>query len=246
MEPCDLQPWDTDFFGCRVARVRGDILTEPLAKDIDDWSIANRIQALYFLSRADHPGTMRIAERHEFELMDLRVTLERELTGQDAFTLSKTPHLFSVRQAVEADIPALSLIARAVHTDTRFFKDSRFSTDRAEELYATWINSDVKGRAQRVLAAVLPAGEPVGYITCSLNSNGAGGSIGLLGVSPNARGLGIGSALVRAALGWFQSEDVQHITVVTQGSNRSALRLYQRCGFIHADLQFWYHKWFDI
>jgi hypothetical protein len=36
------------------------------------------------------------------------------------------------------------------------------------------------------------------------------------------------------------------MTVVTQGRNRGAQRLYQQCGFLSRDLQLWHHKWYPI
>ena len=39
-------------------------------------------------------------------------------------------------------------------------------------------------------------------------------------------------------------QGAQAVTVVTQGRNRAAQRLYQQCGFLSRDLQLWYHKWY--
>ena len=71
---CNLLPWDTEFFRCRIARVCGDTLKKEQAAQIDEWSRSNHIQGLYFLSRADDPATIRTAEQHGFGLVDIRVT----------------------------------------------------------------------------------------------------------------------------------------------------------------------------
>ncbi|MGP0101640.1 MAG: GNAT family N-acetyltransferase, partial [Solirubrobacteraceae bacterium] len=70
--------------------------------------------------------------------------------------------------------------------------------------------------------------------------------IGLLGVSPQARRKGIGKNLVLAAIDWFRTQGVPSVTVVTQGNNLPAQRLYQQHGFLSHDLQIWYHKWYPI
>ena len=75
--PCELLPWDTEFFHCRIARVCGDTLRPEQAAQIDDWSRSNRIRGLYFLSRADDPATIQTAGQHGFGLVDIRVTFER-------------------------------------------------------------------------------------------------------------------------------------------------------------------------
>ena len=77
--PCELLPWDTEFFRCRIARVNGDTLKPEQAAQVDDWSRQHRIQGLYFLSRADDSETIQTAEQHGFGLVDIRVTYERAL-----------------------------------------------------------------------------------------------------------------------------------------------------------------------
>ena len=42
--PCELLPWDTEFFRCRIARVCGDTLKPEQAAQIDDWSRQHRIR----------------------------------------------------------------------------------------------------------------------------------------------------------------------------------------------------------
>ena len=78
--PCELLPWDTEFFGCRIARVCGDTLRPDQVLQIDDWCRSNQARGLYFLARADDPETVQSAEQHGFGLVDIRVTFERLMT----------------------------------------------------------------------------------------------------------------------------------------------------------------------
>jgi dTDP-4-amino-4,6-dideoxy-D-galactose acyltransferase len=87
-------------------------------------------------------------------------------------------------------------------------------------------------------------GKPAGYITCQL-VNEQTGQIGLLGVDVTAQGRGGGRRLVTMALDWFAAKGVTRVIVVTQGRNIRAQRLYQKCGFMTASLQLWYHRWFE-
>ena len=137
-------------------------------------------------------------------------------------------------------------MARAVHGETRFFKDSHFPRQRAEDLYSTWITLEVQGRAKIVWVAASVANQPLGYISCHLDPVRQEGQIGLVGVSPEIRGRGIGKNLVLTAMDWFRAQGAHVVTVVTQGNNRAAQRLYQQCGFLSRDLQLWYHKWYPI
>jgi ribosomal protein S18 acetylase RimI-like enzyme len=92
-----------------------------------------------------------------------------------------------------------------------------------------------------VLAAEL-GGKVAGYITCHLDSDVVG-RIGLFAVAESARGHGVGTALIRAALGWFSDERRSRVTVVTQGRNVRGQRTYERCGFTTRSVELWYHYW---
>jgi ribosomal protein S18 acetylase RimI-like enzyme len=174
-------------------------------------------------------------------LRDVRVTLERSLgngVNAAAFCESLTPY-------VPADLDDLRAIARAGHCDTRFYRDRNFPPEMCNRLYETWIEKSCQGQADAVFVARL-TGRAVGYVTCHLetNSDVATGSIGLVGVALTAQRKGFGQALIETALCWFGEHGVERVTVVTQGHNVAAQRLYQRCGFATCDVRFWFHRWF--
>jgi len=244
--PCELLPWDTDFFGCRIARVNGDTLKRESTMQIDSWCRKNNVRGLYFLSRADDQSTIETAEHHGFRLVDIRVTFEREMMNLSAPNLAAPPAGICVRPVQRHDLPVLQAMARTGYSDTRFFSDGHFPRHRAEELYSTWITLEIQGRAQSVWVATSADNQPWGYISCHLDSTRREGQISLVGVSREARGKGIGKSLVRTAIDWYRSQDTQRVTVVTQGKNRAAQRLYQQCGFLSLDLQLWYHKWYPL
>jgi dTDP-4-amino-4,6-dideoxy-D-galactose acyltransferase len=242
--PCELLPWDTDFFHCRIARVCGDTLKPERAVQIDEWTRNNRIRGLYFLSRANDPATIQTAEEHGFGLVDIRVTLECVVINSQGPLRPDPCAGVTIRPVQPADLSTLQALARAAHGETRFFSDSHFPRQRAEDLYSTWITLESQGRAQTVLVAASATNEPLGYASCHLEPARRGGQIGLVGVSSQARGKGIGKSLVLAAMDWYQTQGAREVMVVTQGKNRAAQRLYQKCGFLSRDLQLWYHKWY--
>lgn len=238
-EPCELLAWDTEFFGCRIGRVNGDQLDEARAAAIERWSQANRVQALYFLARADDPATVQAAENHRFSLVDIRLTFDLSLVEAPVPIPEK-----NVRPFAPKDLPVLRGLARNGFSDTRFFSDSHFPRQKAEALYETWITLECQGRAQAVLVAIAGSDQPVGYISLHADTSSRCGLVGLVGVSANCRGKGIGGQLVRAAIDWFVAQGLQQATVVTQAKNLAAQRLYQRCGFLTGKVQLWYHKWY--
>jgi dTDP-4-amino-4,6-dideoxy-D-galactose acyltransferase len=244
--PCELLPWDTQFFGFPIARVRGDTLGPEQAVQVDDWSRRNQVRGLYFLARADAPATIQNAERHGFGLVDIRVTFEHRLANPLSLVGPELPAGTHIRAVQPADLSDLQALARLGHRDTRFFNDSHFPRQRAEDLYSKWITLEVQGRAQVVFVCASETNQPLGYLSCHWQMTCREGQIGLVGVSPEVRGRGVGRKLVEAALDWFRTQGAHKVAVVTQGNNRAAQRLYEQCGFLSHELQLWYHKWYPV
>jgi dTDP-4-amino-4,6-dideoxy-D-galactose acyltransferase len=231
--PAALLPWDTEFWGVRIARVEGDAMTAERAAEVERWAAANDVACAYFLAGED-AATAHAAEDAGFRLMDVRVGLGRPTApaGPDA----------RVRPFRADDLPALRAIARASHGATRFYADPRFPRERCDDLYDVWIARSAEGWAEAVLVAE-HGGRPAGYL--SVHVDGGRASIGLVAVAEAARGGGLGAALVDAGIGWAHARGLPEIGVVTQGRSAAALRVYERRGFAVESLGFWFHIWYD-
>ena len=235
--PCRILDWDSEFFGLRIGTAEGERLTANGRRDLQRWCHEADIDCLYFLADPDDLPTTHLAGEAGFRLVDVRMTLTRDgQTGRRADDQS-TP---VIRAACESDLDRLAAFARVSHRDTRFFFDPGFPDAACERLYETWIRKSCAGYAQAVLVAGAP-GEACGYAACHLDGSGA--RIGLVGVAEAARGAGSGQALVQAALGWFAENGAPRVSVVTQGRNAAAQRLYARCGFAVESMRLWYHYW---
>ncbi len=66
------------------------------------------------------------------------------------------------------------------------------------------------------------------------------GEVALLGVVPEARGLGLGRALLRWSVAWLERMDAEPIVLAVDGENESALALYRSEGFqVERTREFW-------
>ncbi|MEO8593452.1 MAG: GNAT family N-acetyltransferase [Candidatus Solibacter sp.] len=231
--PAECLEWDSHFFQRRIARARAECLTDAEAVELLAWCQEQRIDCLYFLAKGDS-ATVRVAERHGFELVDIRVTYERELS-----VLPERPA--GIRAVRATDVERLKQLTGRNLADSRFYADRHFDPRECDALYAVWIERSCQGYANGVLVAERN-GEAAGYVTCNL-AEGAG-SIGLIAVDTAARGEGIGQRLVGAALHYFREQGMTRATVVTQARNIASQRLYQRSGFLLASTALWYHRWF--
>jgi RimJ/RimL family protein N-acetyltransferase len=241
---CEILDWDTNFFGFRIARVHGNTLAPESIQGLDVFCRQKQVRCLYFLSTLDDPATTRLAEANHFQLVDIRLTFEKTISGSSPLKIDDNSNkIDSIRLARTDDVAHLVKISQNSYIDSRFYFDTNFPRERAEALYQTWIKVSCEGWAQAVLVAELDQ-IPVGYVTCHIDQEQKSGNIGLVGVSSQAQGHGIGKTLVFSALDWFSTQGMEKVTVVTQGRNLPAQRLYQRCGFITQKIQLWYHKWY--
>jgi dTDP-4-amino-4,6-dideoxy-D-galactose acyltransferase len=229
-------PWDSAFFGFSLARVTSSTLDPASAGEMVALARAQHVACLSLLLSGKDASGIAAAQDAGFHLVDVRTTLERA-AGQP---LPAAPRL-GVRRHAEPDLPVLEAIAGEAHLNTRFARDGRFPRDRVAELYRTWIRKECAGAADEVLV-VEAEGTPVGYVTCQGAARGLG-KISLIAVRNGDRRRGAGTALLRAALEWFAGRGVDRVSVVTQGHDVAAMRLYERTGFLTTAVELWFHLW---
>jgi len=231
---CRFLEWDSKFFGFRIARLQHSRLNQEALDEALAWCRKEHIDCLYFLADSD-PTTVALAESAHFHLVDIRVTLETH--PQNGMPpVDGAP----IRSWMPADISRLRSIAAASHQDSRFYRDGHFPVERCEDLYGTWIEQSCGAEGTQVFVAEV-AGKVAGYVSC--HARAQEGSIGLLGIADEARGRGLGRNLVLQALAWFRDQSTNSVSVVTQGHNVAAQRLYQKAGFTTQSEQLWYHYW---
>ena len=233
-------PWDTEFFGYRIAIVSEPSFTEKAFLEMLDAACDTGIECLYLLVSARDSDVVRLAEESGSHLTDIRITLTQRL---DASRQSSQNRPASIRRAHEDEADILAKMAHDCFAETRFSRYLHFTEAQCEAFYGTWIEKSCRGWADMVLVAESEKG-PAGFISCHSEAEGRG-KIGLICVHRAARGQGLGKHLVDAALDWFVENGANRVSVVTQGSNISALQLFQKCGFAITSVDLWFHKWFE-
>jgi dTDP-4-amino-4,6-dideoxy-D-galactose acyltransferase len=239
---CEYLEWDSDFFGCDIARLTAPRVDAKLLGSVDDWCRSHGIDCLYFLCDSHDAVSIHTAENHDFRLVDRRLTLVHNLQRVPAEV--DEAGAACVRQCTPQDLPSLRAIARTSHTDSRFYHDGNFSRSRCDALYETWVEKSCHATGEAVIVAELNS-RAVGYATC-LRPEPEAGQLGLLAVAAEARGRGLGRILIEDALRLFIEQGVARVTVVTQGRNTRAQRLYEKSGFVLSLAQHWYHRWYPV
>jgi GNAT superfamily N-acetyltransferase len=206
-----------------------------------EWGAAEGVQLLYFLAD-DDVESWSVACDAGFRPKDIRVEMALDRTWP-RLPGPGVSNRVALREAVPADLTDLLPIASSAHTDSRFFADAAVSRDKAHELYEVWLTRSVEKTIADVVFVAEIDGRAVSYITARIADHV--GSIGLVGVGESARGRGVGMAMVQHTLQWFTARNVRGVTVVTQGRNVMAQRVYQRCGFLTSATRLWFHRWFQ-
>ena len=239
---CRTLEWDSDFWGFGCAKVLGDRLEKGQLAAIDAWCGRHGTAFLQYLARGDDPTSALAAEEGGFRLVDERITLACAIASSQ---LDASEPGIELRPGRPEDLPELETIARTGHTDSRFYNDRGFPREGCDSLYAAWIRRSLEGALADAVFVPVVDGKAAGYVTCTQDAESARrGWIGLLGVGAEAQGRGVGSALVKRAIEWFQEAGMDEVRVVTQGRNEGAQRVYRRCGFLPHDRGLWYHKWY--
>jgi dTDP-4-amino-4,6-dideoxy-D-galactose acyltransferase len=237
-QPARFLEWDSTFFARRIAAVINAPMNAADVPAMLEWCRADRIECLYVLTDAEDVPTLHALEDAGGRNVDVRLTFDCKPTDKLHAPSPK------VRPHRESDVGPLRAIASASHVNSRFYADGHFPLARCNELYATWVEKSCRGWADQVFVAEVD-GQPAGYLSCHVRSGGRG-EIGIVGVAPHAQGHGLGRDLVATALSWFAEREIGRVTVVTQGRNIVAQRLYQTMGFRTAQVQLWHHLWFDV
>jgi ribosomal protein S18 acetylase RimI-like enzyme len=233
--PVERLGWDSEHFGREIARVRYEGLTPAVLETAVRQADRSAADCLYLLVPASDIPLITSAEALGFRCVDVRLTLTAEISD-----VRQGGESNGVRNFRQSDLARVIEIARAGHSATRFFRDPHFSRPDCQRLYERWIERSCAGWASFVLVGERQARADA-YITC--HQAGDGASIGLLAVSEEAQGMGMGAALVAAACARARRQGASGATVITQGANQAAYRLYQRLGFRLKSVELWFHRW---
>lgn len=214
-------PWDSEFFGARIARATiGGVsvaeATEAARREgVDCLYLVVPDAALAYVTEAVLAGAV---------LVDLR----SELAG--AVDSVADP---AVRAATAHDLPVLERMAEQLAESSRFRADGRFSAEAVAEMYRIWVR-----RCLDEGVVVVPEDEPTAFVGARGKAEEA--ALELVYVAAKARGTGVAQRLVAAGA---HELGATRARVATQAGNVAAQRLYQSLGFRTRSVEAMLHLW---
>lgn len=151
-------------------------------------------------------------------------------------TIGRVPT--AIRRALPADIPAAARITVDAYVGSGFI--------RPGEPYAAKLADAAHRAANAELWVAVDGDEVVGTVTFvrpgtpyAEVSAPDEGEFRMLAVSPDARGRGVGEALVRHCLNRAADLELRAIVLSTLPQMRSAHRIYERLGFVRTPDRDW-------
>ncbi len=134
-----------------------------------------------------------------------------------------------VRETVMADWQALRDIRLEALRDAPYAFGSTYA-DQVKLGEAHWRQRIARGGTFLAFVPEVSAPEPVGLIGGYPEEPGVVELVSMF-VSPQARGHGVGEALIDAVIGWARARDATSVHLWVTETNKHACRLYERCGF---------------
>jgi dTDP-4-amino-4,6-dideoxy-D-galactose acyltransferase len=200
--------WDSDFFGFGIAQL--EEMTEKILdlQFVDEFAKSNNIRLVQALSDLKNTKFIEILENSGFHYVDTRIDFVMELNKKDNKNINWL-------QANESDIEDIKSIADSLFMQSRFYH-TMFDTDKANELFKLWAEKAVKGEFDNLcLKSTLNGTEELtGFVTIKfLNEKDA--RIGLIGVSKNHLGKGIGTYLIDSAITFLKENDFEKLYIAT-------------------------------
>ena len=234
-------PFDSNAYSFAMGRIEwvvSEDLWEPARERVArrvliDAEAAVLHHLTWRINAADYP-LCRLAEELGFRYVAGFCGLARAVDGREPDAD------LNVGPAHARDLQRLEHIVRdAFSHGTRFHQDPALPASGTQRLHRSWMANCINGvAADLVLVYREKNGLPLGFITVQVDS-AAGrhlgecrGSIGLFAVATEARGKGVGAALLGGALSWFRGRSVARVNVGTEVTNLGAQKSYLRAGFL--------------
>lgn len=222
--------WDSEFFGCRAAKVKilhvlDDDKSNKLSEEIKDFdfitiSNTNSISNNNYISRFKNTN-----------LIDVAVNFSLQIDTSDLNKYSNT--------ICKANLDYTDFIVELAaysFSNSRFYKDIRIGNEKASKVFINWVVNSFNTNKRFVFTE-----EKNGFLLFNLTNHQA--EIELIAVDVTQREKKIGKSLITGLLAFCVENDVKMINVSTQLDNFAAMNFYISCGFKFNSTEYIYHTW---
>jgi dTDP-4-amino-4,6-dideoxy-D-galactose acyltransferase len=229
--------WDSTFFGFNIAELELKEADGFNLDQLNDYSDKNSIKLIQCRLNVACNENINNIRSNGFEFVDLKINFWTKTNK-----VSSTNRI--VRRATVKDVDGLKKIAGEVFAEESRYHHKNINLKKVNDFYQTWVEKAVFGTFDDYCLVVERNNIVKGFVTLKENDKNKI-VIGLIGVSKDSHGMGIGSDLIGECIAIAQRENYSEIEVSTGGKNIEAQNFYIKNGFKIKEIQAWYYKWFD-
>ena len=238
----NIMNWDTKFWGLKVASLDSFILTENIIYQMNKFIKKEKIKLVQYLSDIHNPETVKLAEKNNFSLKDVRYLFNLNLNNFKE-EKKKLKNTLTLKKAKNKDFHLIIKKLGNSYSDSRYYFDGNFPKKKVKKFYDDWIKKAIKGLFDDECILGVYKSKIVGFCTLRYENKFRRANIGLFSIIPEYRNQNFGKILLIKILSNLKKENFKYVNVVTQSRNFKAQRLYQNCGFKTLSNKIWYHKW---
>ena len=228
-------PWDTEFFGFKVARVDFDSITAEKGLKLLNEMYDQNVRLGYYVGKSAIDQKLLDNDYFSMHLVITRVPILKNLIKID--NIHKNIHSYSESYPDEN----LIKLAQLAGAQGRFGNDPNITEEQCNGIFKNWIINSVNRKMASDVLVYKENNEIVGFSTLQVG-NGVGYAP-LFAVAREYEGKGISFALMRAAESVMFSKGVTKVLSGTQNLNKKALAIYRRYGFEIKEPEYVYHFW---
>ena len=194
-------------------------------------------------AHGDLPGARALADRFGFSADRTLLQLERPLTDADAAAAPALPdgiEIAAFAAGDAADWVRLNALVFATHPEQGAITEADLAARQAEP----WFDAgDLLLARESASDGEAVPGRIVGYNWLKIEPGARLGEIYVLGVHPDAAGLGLGRALMLAGLARLRQRGCTAVELYVEAESTTPVRLYRSLGFVDRTVDVQYHRW---
>lgn len=221
--------WDSNFFGYEVGTMYINCL------DTLNWEVffeqAKKYKLVYVFSK-------QTLNDSRFKLVDGKVIFYQEIKGKN---IERDITIESYNDKLH-DYEQIRQLALESGVYSRFFLDQNFKSNEYIRLYSRWIENAVNRVNTFDVIVATKDNNIIGFSTLNKKSDVLS-DIGLVSVSKEFRGLGIGKKIINESIWRAKQSGYEEIQVATQLENVAAMHLYTSTDFKIKTITNIYHFW---
>lgn len=216
--------WDSDFFGISI----GETTDEGSYDNAADYQ-------LLILKQTDNKTILFDGFENSFQ--EIKIVYSKKLVPK---------HFDFSLNIIDADFESIKsdqLYSLAYESGkySRFKRDPNFKEDQFKELYKKWIDNSLNKQFADKIFYIKNKNETLGFVTVKCHAKHA--SIGLIAVSEDYQGKGVGMQLLQSAEQYCLENEILELQIPTQKENEVACNFYEKLGYSILEEKYIKHYW---